>query len=111
MTDSKKEMKPCIGVDLGTTYSCVATYKGGEVVVIPNDQGNRTTPSYVAFAEDQKLVGEAAKNQSAYNYKNTLHDIKRLIGRRFSDKTVQSDMKLWAFKVVSEDDQPRLEVD
>lgn len=89
-----------IGIDLGTTYSCVAVWQQNHVEVIPNDQGNRTTPSYVAFTDTQRLLGDAAMNQQTTNPHNTVFDTKRLIGRRFSDQSVQQDMKLWPFKVV-----------
>lgn len=90
---------PCIGIDLGTTYSCVAVWKNGRVEVCPNDQGNRITPSYVAWDDDgQRIVGDAAKNQAATNPINTVFDVKRLIGRKFSDATVKSDSKLFPFK-------------
>ena len=85
---------PIIGVDLGTTYSCVAIYKAGNVEIIVNDQGNRVTPSYVAFTETERLVGDAAKTQAALNPENTVYDTKRLIGRKFTDATVQEDMKM-----------------
>jgi len=103
--------KVSIGIDLGTTYSCVGTWKNNTVEIIPNDMGERTTPSYVSFSETERLVGTAAKNQAARNAENTVFDAKRLIGRKFGDPIVQGDMKLWPFKVVQESqDRPAIEV-
>jgi len=100
-----------IGIDLGTTYSCVALLINNQVEIIPNDQGNRVTPSYVAFTDTERLVGDAAKNQVAMNPENTVYDAKRLIGRKFSDETVQADMKHWPFKVIRGDgDKPMIQV-
>merc|ERR1712137_1315047 len=108
--DEKKIDGPVIGIDLGTTYSCVGIYKNGRVEIVPNDQGNRITPSYVAFADDERLIGEAAKNQATINPSQTLFDIKRLIGRRFKDSTVQKDMKLLPFKISDKSGKPMINV-
>lgn len=99
-----------IGIDLGTGYSCVAVWLNGRIEVIANDQGNRITPSCVAFTDTERLVGDAAKNQAAMNPTNTVYEVKRLIGRRFDEKIVQDDIKLWPFKVVEKNNKPLIEV-
>ncbi|CAN6295586.1 unnamed protein product [Urochloa humidicola] len=102
---------PAIGIDLGTTYSCVAVWRHDRAEIIANDQGNRLTPSCVAFRGAERFVGEAAVNQAALNPTNTIFEVKRLIGRRFSDKSVQEDAKLWPFRVIAgRDDRPMVVV-
>merc|ERR1712164_60658 len=111
--EDKKDEKvgTVIGIDLGTTYSCVGVYKNGRVEIIPNDQGNRITPSYVAFDGEERFIGDAAKNQAALNPTNTVFDVKRLIGRRMSDDTVQKDMKLLPFGIVDKESKPYVQVE
>ncbi|KAL5960450.1 Endoplasmic reticulum chaperone BiP [Taenia solium] len=107
----KEDYGTVIGIDLGTTYSCVGVFKNGRVEIITNDQGNRITPSYVAFSGDgERLIGDAAKNQLTSNPKNTLFDAKRLIGRDYDDKDVQSDIKRYPFKVINKNNKPYMQV-
>ncbi len=110
---AKEEEKyecPIIGIDLGTTYSCVGIFKNGQVEVIPNELGNRITPSVVAFTDEERLIGEAAKNQVTVNPTRTLYDVKRLIGRKFNDKTVQYDKKYLPYEIVDKEGKPYISV-
>jgi len=100
-----------IGIDLGTTYSCVGIFQNGKVEIIANEQGNRITPSYVAFTDRERLIGDAAKNQVSSNPENTVYDAKRLIGRRYTDRTVKADMKLWPFEIVDKNGKPYVRVE
>jgi len=110
--EKKEDVGTVIGIDLGTTYSCVGVFKNGRVEIIANDQGNRITPSYVAFtAEGERLIGDAAKNQLTTNPENTVFDAKRMIGREWTDKAVQSDIKYFPFKVINKNSKPHIQVD
>ncbi|KAL2116292.1 hypothetical protein VTJ04DRAFT_8459 [Mycothermus thermophilus] len=104
-------MAPAVGIDLGTTYSCVGVFREDRCEIIANDQGNRTTPSFVAFTDTERLIGDAAKNQVAMNPHNTVFDAKRLIGRKFNDPEVQSDMKHFPFKVIDRNGKPVIQVE
>jgi len=109
---ASEEMGTVIGIDLGTTYSCVGVMKNGRVEIIANDQGNRITPSYLAFTEEgERLIGDAAKNQLTSNPKNTVFDVKRLIGREWSDKAVQADIKYFPFQLQNKNNKPHVKVD
>merc|ERR1711884_936856 len=109
--DDKEDVGTVIGIDLGTTYSCVGVYKDGRVEIIANDQGNRITPSYVAFTEEgERLIGDSAKNQLTSNPKNTIFDAKRLMGREWSDSTVQNDVKYFPFKVANKNSKPTISI-
>ncbi|KAK2733204.1 70-kilodalton heat shock protein [Myotisia sp. PD_48] len=104
-------MAPAVGIDLGTTYSCVGIFRDDRIEIIANDQGNRTTPSFVAFTDTERLLGDAAKNQTAMNPSNTVFDAKRLIGRKFADAEVQADMKHFPFKIVDRAAKPVIQVE
>ena len=104
-------MAPAIGIDLGTTYSCVGIFRDDRIEIIANDQGNRTTPSFVAFTDTERLIGDSAKNQVAMNPSNTVFDAKRMIGRKFADAEVQADMKHFPFKVVDKAAKPVIQVE
>ena len=106
-----EEKSIAIGIDLGTTYSCVGVWQNDRVEIVANDQGNRTTPSYVAFTDSERMIGDSAKNQAAMNPKNTIFDAKRLIGRKYNDSWVQSDIKGFPFNVTDQNNKPVIEVE
>ncbi|CED85068.1 heat shock protein 70 [Phaffia rhodozyma] len=108
--EGHEEYGTVIGIDLGTTYSCVGVQRSGRVEIIANDQGHRITPSWVAFTDDERMVGDAAKNQAPQNPRNTVFDAKRLVGRKFDEQDVQKDMKHWPFKVTSKAGKPQIQV-
>jgi heat shock protein 5 len=110
LSTEEKPSGPVIGIDLGTTYSCVGIVKKGRVEIIANDQGNRITPSWVAFTDSERLIGEAAKNQASMNPENTVFDIKRVMGRRWEDPEVQRDVKIFPYKLVEKSGKPAVEV-
>lgn len=106
------DFEPFIGIDLGTTYSCVGTWKNGKVEIITNEHGNRTTPSYIAFDGNERYIGEHAKSQLSQNSHNTVFDVKRLIGRKFTDETIQKDIDFYPFKIVKgKNDNPEIQVE
>ncbi|CAJ2505200.1 Uu.00g125940.m01.CDS01 [Anthostomella pinea] len=109
--DTEQDYGTVIGIDLGTTYSCVGVMQNGKVEILVNDQGNRITPSYVAFTEEERLVGDAAKQQAAGNPYNTIYDVKRFIGRKWEEKTLQNDLKHFPYKVIQKDGKPTIQVD
>jgi heat shock protein 5 len=102
---------PVIGIDLGTTYSCVGIYRNGRVEIIPNELGNRITPSVVGFTDEERLTGEAAKNQATVFPARTVYDVKRLVGRKYSDKSVQNDKKYLPYDIINKDTKPYIKVD
>ena len=102
--------KLAIGIDLGTTFSCVGIYRNGNVEIIANDQGNRTTPSFVSFTDEERLMGDPAKSMASSNPKNTVYDAKRLIGRNFDESAVQQDMKHYSYTVKGKNNKPIIQV-
>lgn len=110
-SEGEEKVGPVIGIDLGTTYSCVGVYKNGRVEIIANDQGNRITPSYVAFSDTERLIGDAAKNQATSNPKRTIYDVKRLIGRNYADNEVQRDSKLVSYDIIEKSGKPNVKVE
>ena len=103
-------MTKAIGIDLGTTYSCVGVYENGKVEVIANDQGNRTTPSYVSFTDEERLIGDAAKSVASQNPSNTIYDAKRLIGREYNDSSLQDEKKSLSYDVINDGGKPKIKV-
>ena len=110
MAESDDDQSPCIGIDLGTTFSCVAIFMNGKVKVISNEHGNRTTPSCVSFTDNGYLVGEDAKYRMSMNPTRTVYEVKRLMGRTFEEKEVQEDIARWSFDVVNDEGKPKIKV-
>ncbi|KAG8809979.1 ATPase with role in protein import into the ER, partial [Serendipita sp. 400] len=108
--EAKNDYGVVIGIDLGTTYSAVGVQRGGRVEILANDQGNRITPSWVGFGEEERLIGDAAKNAFATNPENTVFDAKRLIGRKVDDPEIKKDMKHWPFKIIEKNSRPHIRV-
>ena len=104
-------MPVAVGMDVGTTNSCVAVWQNGKVEIIANDQGNRTMPSYVSFTAEERLIGEAAKSSATTNPFNTVYDAKRLIGHKFSEPSTQKDIASFTYNVVNDDDKPKIKVE
>ncbi|CAN8017208.1 unnamed protein product, partial [Ixodes persulcatus] len=111
MASRTNRRAPAIGIDLGITYSCVGVFQRGRVEIIANEQGNRTTPSYVAFTDTERLIGDAAMAQTARNLENTVFDVKRLLGRKFDDPKIQDDLKHWPFRVDNDAGKPKISVE
>ena len=110
-TSGKSKSSVSLGIDLGTTFSAVGIYRNGRVEIIANDQGNRTTPSFVSFTEEERLIGDAAKSMAAANAKNTVYDAKRLIGRNYNDDHMQKELKHFSYNVIDKSNKPVIEVE
>jgi L1 cell adhesion molecule like protein len=108
---NKENSKISLGIDLGTTFSAVGIYRNGRVEIIANDQGNRTTPSYVSFTDEERLIGDAAKSMASSNPKNTVYDAKRLIGRNYNDSHMQNELKHFSYNVIDKSNKPIIEVE
>lgn len=111
MAEKQTLKEPVMGIDLGTTYSCVCVWVNGKPEVVPNEQGNRTTPSFVAYTRNELLFGEPAKNQMELNPKNTVYDVKRLMGRHYNDPAIQKDLEMFPFTILNVNNKPVIEVE